>query len=39
MNKKQKKMLWRIVISTVMLAGLALVPVTCWLRMVLYLST
>ena len=39
MNKKQKKMLWRIVISTVMLAGLALVPVTGWLRLVLYLAT
>ena len=32
-------MLWRIVISTVMLAGLALVPVTSWLRLVLYLAT
>ena len=39
MNKKQKKMLWRIVISTVMLAGLALVPVTGWLRLILYLAT
>lgn len=37
MNKKQKKVLIRIIVSFVLLAALAFVPVTGWLKLVLYL--
>ncbi len=37
MNKKQKKMLARILLSAAMLIALSLSPVTGWLRFVLYL--
>ena len=37
MNKKQKKMLARIIVSTVMLIILNFIPVTGLLRMSLYL--
>ncbi len=38
MNKKQKKMLFRIIIAAVMLIALHFIPVTGWLRMLLYLT-
>lgn len=38
MKKKQKKMLIRIIISAVMLVALNLIPVTGWLRMLLYMT-
>ena len=38
MTKKQKKMLTRILIAAVMLAALYFLPVTGWLRLVLYLA-
>ena len=38
MTKKQKKMLTRILITAVMLAALYFLPVTGWLRLVLYLA-
>lgn len=38
MKKKQKKMLIRIIISAVMLIALNLIPVTGWLRMLLYMT-
>lgn len=38
MKKKQKKMLIRIIISAVMLVSLNLIPVTGWLRMLLYMA-
>lgn len=38
MKKKQKKMLIRIIISAVMLVALNLIPVTGWLRMLLYMA-
>ncbi len=37
MKKKQKKMLIRIIISAVMLVALNFIPVTGWLRMLLYM--
>ncbi len=37
MKKKQKKMLTRIIISAVMLVALNFIPVTGWLRMLLYM--
>lgn len=37
MKKKQKKMLTRIIISAVMLVALNFIPVTSWLRMLLYM--
>ena len=39
MTKKQKKMLLRIIIASVMLAALYFLPVTGWLRLGLYLVT
>ena len=39
MTKKQKKMLVRIILTAVMLAALYVIPVTGWLRLVLYLVT
>lgn len=38
MKKKQKKMLVRIIISAVMFVALNLIPVTGWLRMLLYMA-
>lgn len=38
MKKKQKKMLFRIIISAVMFVALNLIPVTGWLRMLLYMA-
>lgn len=38
MKKKQKKMLIRIMITAVMLVALNFIPVTGWLRMLLYLA-
>ncbi|MDE5932732.1 MAG: hypothetical protein K2H40_09685, partial [Lachnospiraceae bacterium] len=38
MKKKQKKMLVRIIISAVMLVALHFIPVTGWLRMLLYMT-
>lgn len=38
-DKKQKKMLIRIIIAAVMLAALHFIPVTGWLRLALYLVT
>ena len=38
MKKKQKKMLVRIIISAVMLVALNFIPVTGWLRMLLYMT-
>lgn len=38
MKKKQKKMLIRIIIAAVMLVALNFIPVTGWLRMLLYLA-
>ena len=37
MNKKQKKMLTRILIAAIMVAALSLVPVQGYLRAVLYM--
>ena len=37
MNKKQKKMLARILIAAVLLAALNFAPVEGWIRFVLYL--
>lgn len=37
MNKKQKKMLIRIIIAAVMMIGLAFIPVKGWLRFFLYM--
>ena len=37
MNKKQKKMLIRIVLSAVMLVALYFIPLDGWIRFVLYL--
>ena len=38
MSKKQKKMLIRILVTAVMLAALHFIPVTGWLRLVLFLA-
>ena len=38
MSKKQKKMLIRILVTAVMLAALHFIPVTGWLRLVLFLT-
>ena len=38
MNKKQKKMLTRIIIAAVMVIGLNFIPVEGWLRLGLYLA-
>ena len=38
MSKKQKKMLIRILVTAVMLAALHFLPVTGWLRLVLFLA-
>ena len=37
MNKKQKKMLWRIIVSAVLMVGLHFVPVTGLVRFALYM--
>ena len=37
MSKKQKKVLIRIIISAVLLIGLHFVPVTGWVRFLLYM--
>ena len=37
MNKKQKKMLWRIIAAAVLMIALHFIPVTGWLRFCLYL--
>ena len=37
MNRKQKKMLWRILVSAVLMIVLNFLPVTGWLRFGLYL--
>ena len=37
MNKKQKKMLWRIIVSAVLMVALHFVPVTGLVRFALYM--
>ena len=37
MNKKQKKMLWRIIVSAVLMVALHFVPVTGLIRFALYM--
>ena len=37
MNKKQKKMLTRIIVASVMVAALNLMPITGWIKLILYL--